>query len=279
MIERKPYRPSRSHRPGWLNMPRRHYSGKQEWRPLLLLGAGVLLLSLLAYLFLPFSLKKYAAFPAILGVFLALLGGAELLPEETGKWVRRVLWVLAALAVAGFLALECVILAGARTTVNGEPELMVILGCQVKDTGPSILLQDRLDTALDYLEDFPDLPIVVSGGQGPDEPMSEAQAMYDYLTARGIGGERIQLEDRSSNTWENISYTHALLQSDPMKREGIVVVSNGFHLARVRMLWGRVFSDEVTLSTLAAPSSHGPSRIQMYFREPMALIKSFVLDR
>ena len=68
---------------------------------------------------------------------------------------------------------------------------MVILGCQVKPWGPSILLQDRLDEALGYLEDHPDMTVVVSGGQGPDEPSTEAQAMADYLIEHGISEDTI----------------------------------------------------------------------------------------
>ena len=59
----------------------------------------------------------------------------------------------------------------------------------------------------------------------------------------------------------------------------MVVVSNGFHLTRVRMLWNRVCGGDYNLSTLAAPSSHLPSRLKMYLREPLALVKSFLFDR
>ena len=57
----------------------------------------------------------------------------------------------------------------------------------------------------------------------------------------------------------------------------VLVVSNGFHLARVRMLANRHGLGQV--STLAAPSSDFGSRIQMYIREPQALVKSFLFDR
>ena len=84
---------------------------------------------------------------------------------------------------------------------------MVIFGCKVEPWGPSILLQDRLDAALDYLKDHPDMEIVVTGGKGDDEHQSEAQCMYDYLTAHGVEGEIIVLEDQSRNTWQNVIYT------------------------------------------------------------------------
>ena len=162
----------------------------------------------------------------------------------------------------------------------------------MKPWGPSILLQDRLDTALAYLEEHPGMTVVVSGGQGPDEPESEAKCMADYLTEHGVAGEQILLEDQSHNTLQNLIYTEQLLDEQGIvtvdfltneqgidNEEDIVVVSNGFHLARVRMLWGRVWDGGGELSTLAAPSSHGPSRLKMYIREPLALVKSFLFDR
>ena len=163
---------------------------------------------------------------------------------------KKPLWLLAVLAGAlafalGFVVLLGIVLTGAHDQIVGEPKVMVILGCKAESWGPSILLQDRLDKALDYLEDHPDLTVVVSGGQGDDEHQSEAQCMYDYLTDHGVDADQILLEDQSHNTWENIRFTQG----------------------------------DYTLSTLAAPSSRLPSRLRMYIREPFALVKSFFFDR
>ena len=189
----------------------------------------------------------------------------------------------AALVLAGmlvFAACFCCVIFGSHSQLEDDADIMIILGCQVKPWGPSVLLQDRLDTALDYLEEHPDMTVVVSGGQGPDEPMSEAQCMYDYLVEHGVDGENIVLEDNSGNTWENIQYTLELFQDGTVEPTGkILAVSNGFHLARIRLLWSRKWEGTYTLSTLAAPSSHLPSRLSMYLREPFALVKSWLLDR
>ena len=194
-------------------------------------------------------------------------------------WLKTLL----ALVLAGCLCfggLLAAVLTGARDEVKGDPQLMVILGCQVKPWGPSILLQDRLDTALAYLEEHPGMTVVVSGGQGPDEPESEAQCMADYLTEHGVEEGQILMEDQSHNTDQNLRYTISLLAEKGYDTTGdILVVSNGFHLTRVRMLWSRVWDGGGELSTLAAPSSHGPSRLKMYIREPLALVKSFLFDR
>lgn len=194
-------------------------------------------------------------------------------------------WInlLIGLLLIGFLifavSFACV-LSGSHSQIEDESDMMIILGCQVHSWGPSILLQDRLDTALDYLQEHPDMTVVVSGGKGNDEHQSEAQAMCDYLVAHGIAQEQIILEDRSENTYQNLIYTtQKLNEMGYDTTQEFVVVSNGFHLNRVRMLWERVLGTEENLNTLAAPSSHVPSRLKMYIREPLALIKSFVFDR
>ena len=200
-----------------------------------------------------------------------------------GKGRRRAAIVLLALILAAalaFLALLGVVRFGSRDEIRGEPGVMIVLGCQVKPWGPSILLQDRMDKALAYWQEHPEVVIVASGGQGADEPMSEAAAMRDYFVEQGVPEGQILLEERSANTLENLRFSLELLAENGYDTTAdMAVVSNGFHLARVRLLWGRVCGGTYNLSTLAAPSSHAPSRLKMYVREPLALVKSFFLDR
>lgn len=192
--------------------------------------------------------------------------------------LTKVILTLILLGVLTFGALLGAVLNGAYDHISGQPQVMVVLGCKVEPWGPSTLLRDRLDEALAYLEDHPDMTVVVSGGQGPDEPESEAAAMADYLTENGFPREQILVEDQSHNTVQNFQRTYELLKEQNVELEdGVLVVSNGFHLTRARMLAARTGFDEV--STLAAPTSHMPSRLKMYIREPLALVKSFVFDR
>ena len=200
------------------------------------------------------------------------------------KGRRRPLWlqVLLGLILAGALAFAVllgVVLSGAHSSVSGDPQVMIVLGCQVKPWGPSVLLQDRLDTALVYLQDHPDMTVVACGGQGADEPESEARAIADYLTENGVSKRNILLDEDSHNTHQNLENAAKLLSEENMDpaQSQVVVVSNGFHLTRARMLAQRCGFEEV--STLAAPESHLPSRLKMYLREPLALVKSFVADR
>ncbi len=202
--------------------------------------------------------------------------------------LRNILLILLALGILVFAALEIYIGVHSRDRIIGQPETMVIFGCKVEPWGPSILLQDRLDTALAYLEDHPDMKVVVTGGKGDDEHQSEAQCMYDYLVAHGINGENIYREDRARNTWQNANNTLDLMEKQGWSiTDDVLLVSSGFHLSRIELLWdrartarlpGETYSDQY-ISTLAAPVSHAPSAFHMFFREPLALVKSFLFDR
>ena len=201
--------------------------------------------------------------------------------KDKGKylagWIRALL-ALILVGVLSFCGLFACVMYGAYDHIQGEPEVMVILGCQVRQDGPSVLLRDRLDEALDYLEDHPDMTVVVSGGQGPDEPTSEAQAMADYLTAHGVEEEKVLLEPDSHNTAQKFRLFQTAAGPGGDRHLGrMLLVSNGFHLTRARMLAERAGFEQV--STLAAPASHLPSRLYMYVREPLALVKSFLFDR
>lgn len=199
--------------------------------------------------------------------------------DRASKWIRAIVLVVLAFILA-FTASAVCVLRGAHTQIEDEPDVMIILGCMVYPSGPSVMLRDRLNTALDYLNEHPGMPVIVTGGKGDDEHQSEAQAMHDYLTARGIPSEQIIMEDKATNTLENLKYSQTILEElDCGTKQEFLVVSNGFHLTRTRMLWERVMGEQESLNTLAAPSTHLPSWLKMCVREPLALIKSFVLDR
>ena len=181
-----------------------------------------------------------------------------------------------------FTALEGLVLVRGRDHLpeGHEPGAMIILGCQVRQDGPSVLLRDRLDKALAYLEEHPDLLVVLSGAQGENEPVSEAQCMYDYLTGHGVSPDRLLLEESSFNTNENIRRSiETLAAAGYDTTADTVIVSNEFHLARTRMLWKRAAGTDENLSLLAAPSTHRPTYLRMLVREPLALVKSWLLDR
>lgn len=191
----------------------------------------------------------------------------------------KLVLALIIVALAAILVLEGIVIAGSRSELKGDPDVVLILGCKIWGEEPSPALQRRLDTALDYLKELEErdvIPlIVVSGGKGDDEPISEAQSMADYLADHGVVRDRILLEDQSTNTATNLKNTMALLEREGLENPHVTIVSNGFHLTRVRMLAERYGID---CSTLKAPMPDWPSRLYSTLREGPALIKSFFLD-
>ncbi len=108
---------------------------------------------------------------------------------------------------------------------------VVVLGCQVRGTSPSLMLRRRLDTAYEYLAEHDEICVVVSGGQGGDEEISEAECMYRYLVSKGISEERIYIEDNSANTQENIRFSRKIIESEGLPSD-ITIVTDGFHQLR-----------------------------------------------
>ena len=200
--------------------------------------------------------------------------------KSAARKIGTVVLVLVIIGLLIFAGSLSAVLLGAKTEIVGEPEIMILLGCQVMPSGsPSILLRDRLDTALDYFEQNPELIIIVTGSKGGNEPRTEAECMAEYLISHGVNFEQVIQENQACNTWENLIYSTEIITENGYSEKDVVIVSNGFHLTRARMLWNRVGGTEGELSTIAAPSSHFPSSVYMHIREPLALLKSFILDR
>ncbi len=108
---------------------------------------------------------------------------------------------------------------------------VVVLGCKVKGDRPSRMLRYRLDTAYDYLNQNKDAVCIVSGGKGKDENISEAQCMFNYLTDKGIPQDRIIMETKSLNTYQNITYSKEIIDKKKLP-ENITIVTDGFHQYR-----------------------------------------------
>ena len=90
---------------------------------------------------------------------------------------------------------------------------MIVLGARVKEHTVSNSLKKRLDKAIEYAEKNPETYLVLSGGKGLDEPVSEAQAMYRYLVYNGVRPGQLLLEEHSVSTVENLAYSKLLIES------------------------------------------------------------------
>lgn len=117
--------------------------------------------------------------------------------------------------------------------VDTEPsknaDYLIILGAKVNSETPSLALQYRIDAAAEYAKENENTILIASGGQGPGEDITEAEAMRRELVDKGIPESRIFLEDRSTSTYENIKFSKQFIPEDA--KLGIIV-TNDYHLYR-----------------------------------------------
>lgn len=115
-----------------------------------------------------------------------------------------------------------------------EDATVIVLGCQVNGDRPSLMLSRRIEAAAGYLKEHPQAKCIVSGGKGNHENISEAQCMYNELAADGISPDRIFMEDKSTNTDENIRFSGDIIEKEGLGRE-LAIVTDGFHQFRASM--------------------------------------------
>lgn len=120
----------------------------------------------------------------------------------------------------------CMVSAAVRKPQSGDT--VIVLGCQVRGEQPSLMLEERLKAAYDYLCNDPDAVCIVSGGQGSDESISEAECMYRYLVDKGIDSERLYMEDMSTSTRENLLFSLKIIQENGLNTR-VAIVTNEFH--------------------------------------------------
>lgn len=150
--------------------------------------------------------------------------------------VRKIFTVCLCLGLLVVGVTECIIIKASFGSPKEQVEYMVVLGAKVRHDGPSVSLWDRIYAAADYLEAHPDTIAVVSGGQGPDEPIAEAQAMYEELTRLGVDPSRIWLEDKATSTWENLHFSLDLIEEKTGQRPTkLGVLSSEYHLFRASL--------------------------------------------
>lgn len=103
----------------------------------------------------------------------------------------------------------------------------MVLGAGVNGTVPSQALRERLEAAQDYLARYPEAIAVLSGAQGDGEAITEAQCMYDWLTARGVDPARLRMETKATTTEENLRCSLDLIEAETGTRPAQIALSPG----------------------------------------------------
>jgi len=165
------------------------------------------------------------------------------------KLLRRCYMICLCIGLSFFLILQALILSGSRTD-DVEADCLIILGAGLRNGAPSLILRRRLNAAVDYLQERSDIPVIVTGGLGRGQTVTEAEAMFRYLRDRGVGENLIWKEDQSTSTRENLAFAVALLQEKGLDVENIkvAVVTNEFHLYRAKLIAGKQGLDAAGIS-------------------------------
>lgn len=161
---------------------------------------------------------------------------------------------------------------GKKTEADGTNEYAIILGAKVNGETPSLSLRYRLDAAVDYGTTNDHVKFILSGGQGPDEISTEAEAMQRFLVANGINEERLILETKSTSTYENIAFSKELL---PEKVTSVTVITSDYHIARTRLIARNLGLE----SDSVAGKTPGIVEWKLNTRERIALIKTYIVGK
>ena len=144
-------------------------------------GALVLAGLILRFFFTGVGYIAYALFFAA-----ALVAIMRFCPKA---WIKRTVCVLTAIGLIYLIAVEVPIVDAASGEGDRKYDYIIVLGAAVHGDTPSLSLVERVRAARDYMKEHPDTVAIVSGGQGADENISEAEAMSAWLTENGIEEE------------------------------------------------------------------------------------------
>lgn len=257
---------------------------REKWKALtkrerLLFAAALVFLALAVLLrFVPglrFSALLCLCATAVLFIFYLLEHFARR-GHRAAAWCELALIAALLLGFSLFTVLETMVVRGSFADESDAPvSAVIVLGAGVNGETPSLTLRTRIDAAAAYLEEHPDVPVVLSGGQGPGEAITEAECMRRALVRRGVDESRLYPEERSTSTQENLRYSRAILEElgvDPAQR--VAIVTSDFHLCRARLMWG---------GDTAAVPAHLPSALYFqcltanyFIREAFGLAAYFV---
>ncbi len=212
--------------------------------------------------------SKFFLFWDVLGLFFIVLG----IGIFTGLFRYLPKWLLITIGsvfLCGVILTS--VLVGLIFTTYDEKaapglDYILVLGAQMREDGPSVVLQYRLDTAVQYLQDSPDTLCIVSGAQGDNEPCTEAFGMKEYLVSRGISPDRIILEEQAVNTRTNIIYSSKLIPDGST----VGIVTSNFHMYRSLFLCRRFGLNNVSPITAPSTRRYAPNNI---IREVCGLMK------
>ena len=221
---------------------------------------------------LRFAARGYAWWAYALLFVAALVVLHHFLP--TVLW--KIVVILTCLGLVYFGVVESFIIKNARTDPDDGRDYLIVLGAAVYGDQPSLTLIRRMEGAMDYLDRHPDSVAIVSGGMGPGETITEGQAMYDWMTAHGVDGARILIEDKATSTEENLSYSFDIIRARGQEPAGrVAIVSSAYHLYRAKLFANKLGVPDA--AGVAAPWGYFFVMLNYFIREAFGVTHFWLL--
>lgn len=178
---------------------------------------------------------------------------------------------LVAILLVWFIVVSVMMLRGAARPAP-KNATVIVLGAAVYGETPCLMLTQRLDAAARYLDANPDAACILSGGQGPGEDISEAEAMKRYLLEKGVDESRLYMEDKSTNTFENIQFSKRILEEHRLSPT-VVIATQEFHQYRAQ-----AFARRAGLTDAGPCTCHTPPYLLLcYWVREFAAISRMLL--
>jgi uncharacterized SAM-binding protein YcdF (DUF218 family) len=170
---------------------------------------------------------------------------------EFWRWSLTIsIFLVVAVALAG-AALMAAIYLQARSDQTRPVDAIVVMGAAQYNGRPSPILRARLDEALAAYQEGVAPVIVVTGGRQVGDQFTEAEASRDYLVDHGVPEDAILLENEAHNSWQSLQGASELLKDRNLSK--VLLVSDGFHLFRVKMM-----AKDLGLEPFGRPASDSP---------------------
>lgn len=215
---------------------------------------------------------------ANIGILMTIFLGAVII--VTALFFEKMLPWLKVLLVSGIgIAVICcsfLIIYGKTDNVTYKEDAVIVLGAAVHGKTPSLTLKRRLDTAVKYYNQNPEVIIVVSGGKGPQEDITEAEAMKQYLIKKGVVQDNIIKEESATSTYENFLFSKMILDKRFESEYSVVFITNEYHILRAGACAKQTGIDNVT---------HAHSNTNLSYiiagslRECLAVVKYLVFKK
>ncbi|WP_027632242.1 YdcF family protein [Clostridium hydrogeniformans] len=220
-------------------------------------------------------------FPFIGVIF--LLYGIFYKTIESHNYFFRIIKVIESIIFLGiiiFILVQGFIVITSIKRDKSSSDYLIVLGAGLKGENMTLSLKERMDTTLEYLKKYGDKDkVILSGGKGPGESISESLAMKRYLVDNGINEDRIIIEEKSRNTYENLRYSKEIIEkysNNSIDNYKVKIITSNYHGLRAKILAERLGYKNITLYT---SRTHWLLAPNYFFREFFALVKSFVFDK